>query len=130
MAVTQALLQQFILRQQPPRGAPVFQPPADRQRGMFRLVRSAAGAPFSNSDLQVPCDRVHNPKAASLTSLTNECSSRQQPVNSCPSMQTMAQEACRMLSCCADRACAVPARRGCLYVHMSAGSRLPAGWMP
>ncbi len=39
----QALLQHFIQRWPLPKGAQVYQPPADRQRSVFRLVRSAAG---------------------------------------------------------------------------------------
>ncbi|EIE20753.1 hypothetical protein COCSUDRAFT_48393 [Coccomyxa subellipsoidea C-169] len=41
-ALLQALLQHFIQRWPLPKGAQVYQPPADRQRSVFRLVRSAA----------------------------------------------------------------------------------------
>ena len=42
-ACAQYLLQQFIDVQAVPKGAPVYQPPEEKQRGVFRLVRSAAG---------------------------------------------------------------------------------------
>ena len=41
----QALLQQFMERAPPPRGAPVYAPPPESKRSVYRLVRSAAGAP-------------------------------------------------------------------------------------
>ncbi len=47
----QVLLERFIQRQPPPSGAPIYQPSPDRQRGVFRLVRSAAGV-FPGSVLQ------------------------------------------------------------------------------
>ena len=40
----QYLLERFVEVEAVPKGAPVYQPPDDKQRGVFRLVRSAAGS--------------------------------------------------------------------------------------
>ena len=37
----QYLLERFVEVEAVPKGAPVYQPPDDKQRGVFRLVRSA-----------------------------------------------------------------------------------------
>ena len=39
----QYLLERFIEVEPVPKGAPVYQPPEEKQKGVFRLVRSAAG---------------------------------------------------------------------------------------
>ena len=41
--LVQYLLERFIEVEAVPKGAPVYQPPEEKQRGVFRLVRSAAG---------------------------------------------------------------------------------------